>query len=235
MGSRKIPLPSPLSRNPSSRLCAGQKLREAEAMGRGTNARKSTNRCRGETLSYPRSDLQPIHPLSSSLTECWHHMEPVGDSGLDRAPQARGGIGGVGWEAAGGEQFQPCLEALPALFQARLLHAKMEHSRLPPASWGRNRVKLSGKCTQLGYANGSSNNRGVMTPAPFREPPAGSTSQGWSKSCVPISQTRHLRLREGNAFAQVIQLLIGRARLQAQAPRSQHQPTRRLVWYLELT
>lgn len=107
MGSRKVPLPSPLSCNPSSRLCAGQKLREAEAMGRGTNARKSTNRCRGETLSYPRSDLQPIHPLSSSLTECWHHMEPVGDSGLDRAPQARGELGVSGGRRQVGSSFSP--------------------------------------------------------------------------------------------------------------------------------
>lgn len=101
MGSRKVPLPSPLSCNPSSRLCAGQKLREAEAMGRGTNARKSTNRCRGETLSYPRSDLQPIHPLSSSLTECWHHMESVGDSGLPHRPGGNWGcrVGGGRWGA----------------------------------------------------------------------------------------------------------------------------------------
>lgn len=188
MGSRKVPLPSLLSCKPSSRLCAGQKLRKAKAMGRGTNARRNTNRCRGQALSYPRSDLQPIHPLSSSLTECWHHLEPVGDSGPVRAPQARGVIGGVRLEAAGGEQFQPCLEALPALSQARHPHAKMECSRLPPASWGRNRVKLSGKCTQLGYANGSSNNREVVTPAPFREPPVGSTSQRWAKVVFPFQR-----------------------------------------------
>lgn len=54
-------------------------------MGRGANVSESASHCRGQTLSQPRSDLQPTHPSldSSSQTECRCPLEPAGDSGPD--------------------------------------------------------------------------------------------------------------------------------------------------------
>lgn len=123
------------------------------------------------------------------------------------------GVGDVRLEAVSGGQCGPGNpEALPALSRARRPHAKMEHSRLPPSHAAGtelgNRERLSGKCTQLGCADGSSNGD-VLMPTPSRSRP-----QRWDRSHIPISQMKHLRLR-GNRFARAIQLLSGRAGLQA--------------------
>lgn len=159
-------------------------------MREGTNARK--------TLPNPRRDLHP----RCSLRYCWRPLGPVGDPGPDIAPQVREGIRGVKLEVAGGGQYRPGNpEALPALSWARRPHAKMEHGRLPPASWDGNRARLSGKCTQLGCADGGSGSREVMTPILLREPPAGSSPQGWGQKSHSHFTDRHLRLSEGTALS----------------------------------
>lgn len=133
-----------------------------------------------EDRHCPAVTSSPCTPSldASSLTECWHPLRPVGDSGPATAPQDRERIRGVRLESAGGGQFWPVNpEALPALSWARRPHAKMEHGRLPLASWGGNRGRLSEKCTQLGCADDSMGSRQVVTPTPLRKPPAGSIPQ----------------------------------------------------------
>lgn len=55
----------------------------------------------------------------------------------------------LGWGVRWGtvSAWKPSGPASPFLGQAS--HAKMEHSRLPLASWGRKGARLSGKCARL--------------------------------------------------------------------------------------
>lgn len=91
---------------------------------------------------------------------------------------------------------------------------------LQPHAAGRNRARLSGKCIRLGYADGSSSNREDVTPTPLREPPADPGLGDGAESHSHFTDEA-LDAQRGNCFAQVIQLLSGRARLQVQASRLQ--------------